>query len=44
MCKECFLGVFLGFYKIKDYVNAKLDKTEMPMTLNEFKTEHYQWK
>ena len=26
---------------LQNYVNANLDKTEMPMTSNEFKTERY---
>ena len=28
---------FLKFLTLQNYVNAKLDKTEMLMTLNEFK-------
>ena len=46
MCKESFF-VFLVctfFISLQNYVNAKLAKTEMPMTSNEFKKERYQQK
>ena len=32
---------FRFFITLQNYVNAKLDKTEIPMTLNKFKTECY---
>ena len=44
MCKKRFLKEVLGFFiTLQNYVNTKLDKTEMLMTSNEFKTERYQW-
>ena len=47
MSNECFLKSFFFFFLItlQNYINANLDKTEMLMTLNEFKKpERYQWK
>ena len=50
MGKGCYLNCFLKefflnfFLTLQNYVNADLDKTEMLMTSNEFKTkiEYYQ--
>ena len=41
MCKyfNKFFKKIFGFITLQNYVNAKLGKTEMPMTSNEFKTE-----
>ena len=40
-----FLMEFLDFLKpLQNYVNANLDKTQMPMTSNEFYTERSEWK
>ena len=37
-----FFLVFRFFITLQNYVNAKLDKTEMQITSNEFITECYQ--
>ena len=40
----CFFLVLGIFITLQNFVIAKLDKTEMPMISNEFKTERYQRK
>ena len=40
--KSVFLGVFL--ITLQNYVDAKLGKTEMPMTSNKSKTKRYRRK